>query len=298
MPVTVSLLVPTYNRAEVIAHIWKSWLAQPEVVQLVLVDDGSTQDYRPLLTVLAAACAERGVTLTYLRNDERQGSPAAKNRGIEHCTGEYVLTTDDDIELNADMTHQLLEFTRQHPNAVAGARVVYRRNDEDNAAALARSNGDARAYFRLPHLTLTPWVDTGAPLRTPFVTAVALWPRRYFKQGLRYFTEYGGNGYREETDPQLTVQHCYGAEVWYVPQACCYHLPPRLAYASASGQRRGGRLWFEYWVLRNNVTFLGRHAAYLRNTWNVSYGQALLALLGERFGPQRFKALWRELTTP
>lgn len=295
---SVSLLVPTYNRADVIARIWKSWLALRGLTQIVLVDDGSSQDYQPLLQELRAAAYSQNVELVYLKRDAREGSPAAKNEGLAHCTGDYIITTDDDITLAPDMAETLIEAARaKGPNAVIGARVVYRKDGESEEQALARSRQDRSEYFNPKGLTLVPWAEHAELVRTPFVTAVALWPAHLFKAGLRYFTGYGGNGYREETDPQLSAQSQYGATIWYCAPAICYHLPPAQAYGQKSGQRRGGILWYEYWVVRNNVTFLRRHGQWMKTAWGLPPVATFFGLLKERVGLKRWLTLLKKFNT-
>lgn len=297
MTPSISLLIPSFNRAEVIKHVWQSWLEQEYVAQVVLIDDGSTEDYAPLLAFLKPQFAERGVELTYLRNEERIGSPASKNKGLAVCTGSHILTTDDDIILAKGMCQRLWAFSRVHPNDVIGARIVYLKDDETVEQSLKKADSDTRPYCNTDTMTLTPWVLTPneEAVKVPFVTAVALWPRKLFDQGLRYFEAYGGNGYREETDPQITAQSRYGAQVWYLPTALCYHLPPHLAYSAAGGQRRGGMLWFEYWVLKNNFVFFKRHGEFLKRCWGISTGRATRALLAERFSTRRLKLLLKKV---
>jgi glycosyltransferase involved in cell wall biosynthesis len=289
---TVSLLVPTYNRLHALDRIWESWLAQPEIREIVLVDDGSTQDYAPFVAKLEAAALPTGVRVSYVRNTTRRGAPAARNVGIAECTGGFVLTTDDDIQLAPGMVGQLLEFAARNSGpAIVGARVIYPKDGEPHTAAKSRSDADTGAYYRLPELLLTPWLNPNVNLRAPTVTAVALWPRKLFDQGLRWHEGYGGNGYREETDPQLVAQAVFGAEVWYVPAAECYHLPPAQAYIGASGQRRGGLLWFEYWVQRNNLLFWWRHGAYLSKHWGASRLRGVASLALTRVNPRRIVSM-------
>lgn len=289
---TVTLLVPSYNRLHALELIWQSWLDQPAIREIVLVDDGSTQDYAPFVTKLCAAALPAGVRVTYVRSETRRGAPAARNLGLRECHGDHILTTDDDIRLAPRMVEHLLALgAAARTPVIAGARVIYPRDGEAYLDAKSRSDADTGAYFRLPELLLTPWLNPGRHLRTPTVTAVALWPRELFERGLRWHEGYGGNGYREETDPQLTAQATYGAKVWYVPAAECYHLPPAQAYIGASGQRRGGLLWFEYWVLRNNLLFWWRHGAYLSRHWGASRLLGVLSLAATRVDPRRIRSM-------
>lgn len=288
MATTLTILAPTHDRPEVLARVWPTWMEQQGLAEIVIVDDGSTQDYRDVFREMSAACTARSICLKVLRNDERRGAPAAKNLGLEHCTSQEILTTDDDILLPPNM---VANCRKERPQlmtpVIVGPRVIYLKDGESEEAALARSNQDTSEYFNYRTLTLTPWVNPGTVQAFPFVTAVALWPADLFRRGLRYYEGYGGNGYREETDPQLAACSDFAATVFLVPHAMCFHLPPSLAYANRSGQRRGNRLWFEFWVHYNNLIFLNRFKNRLLLKFKVKPMSAWLTLLFTRFSPAR-----------
>ena len=280
---SLTILVPTHNRPDVLKRVWPSWLLQQGIAQIVVVNDGSTVDYTSVLAELEAECAANGIDLKIINVDMRRGAPAARNLGLSACTSEEIFTTDDDLVLAPD----LIERCRaQRPErlvpVIVGPRVIYLKDDETQARADVRSKEDQCAYFRPGDLTLVPWVDPGSVLRTPFVTALTLWPRQLFDRGLRYCEHYGGNGFREETDPQLQAQTLFGAEIYLTPAAKAFHLPPAIAYSHAGGQRRGGRLWFEYWVHRNNAAFLRRNSSIIRKTAGRSPFSCWLSLLMNR----------------
>ncbi|TXG76609.1 glycosyltransferase [Patescibacteria group bacterium] len=260
MAPTLTILAPTHDRPEVLARVWPTWMEQQGLAEIVIVDDGSTQDYREVFREMSEVCTARSVSLKVLRCDERLGAPAAKNLGLNHCTSQEILTTDDDILLPNSMVAFCREERPQLTTPViVGPRVIYLRDGETEEAALARANQDTSEFFNYRSLTLTPWVNTDTVQAFPFVTAVALWPAELFKRGLRYYEGYGGNGYREETDPQLAAGSDYSALVFLAPHAVCFHLSPSMAYAKRGGQRRGNRLWFEFWVHYNNAIFLARN---------------------------------------
>jgi glycosyltransferase involved in cell wall biosynthesis len=263
-------------------------MEQQGLAEIVIVDDGSTQDYREVFREMSAACTERSISLKVLRSDERRGAPAAKNLGLEHCTSQEILTTDDDILLPKSMVAYCREERPQLTTPViVGPRVIYLKDGESEDAALARANQDTSAYFNYQSLILTPWVNTGTVQAFPFVTAVALWPAELFQRGLRYYEGYGGNGYREETDPQMAACSDFAATVFLVPHAACFHLPPSLAYANRSGQRRGNRIWFEFWVHYNNFIFVNRFRNRLLLAFNIRPMRAWLTLLINRLSPAR-----------
>jgi glycosyltransferase involved in cell wall biosynthesis len=289
---SLTILVPTHDRAPVLARVWHTWLAQSGIVQVVIVDDGSRMDYASVFAELRAACEARAIELVVVRLEQRVGAPAARNAGLVRCTGDEILTTDDDILLGEGMVEAC---RRQRPESagpvIVGSRVIYLRDDESHEAADARSRCDPRAYFRREDLTLVPWVDPGRPIDVPFVTAIALWPRVLFDRGLRYCEAYGGNGFREETDPQIAAQTGFGARVVLANEARAFHLPLSLAYAQGGGQRRHGRMWFEAWALRNNLRFVRRHARYLRERIARPPLACAASLAWSRLGWPRWRGL-------
>jgi len=284
MAPTLTILAPTHDRPEVLARVWPTWMEQQGLAEIVIVDDGSTKDYQEVFREMSDACTARSICLKVLRNNERRGAPAAKNRGLEHCTSQEILTTDDDILLQKSMvTYCREERPQLSTPVIVGPRVIYLKDGESEDAALARANQDTSKYFNYRSLTLTPWVNTGEVKAFPFVTAVALWPAYLFKRGLRYYEGYGGNGYREETDPQLAACADYSAQIFLVPNALCFHLPPSLAYANRSGQRRGNRLWFEFWVHYNNAIFINRNRNAIKKLSLAGYS-CWISMIRDRLG--------------
>ena len=87
----VSVVIPTHNRRELLAHTLGSVLAQRDVtVQVVVVDDGSTDG-------TCDAVANLGdPRVRLVRHDHALGVSAARNRGVVESTGEWVAFLDDD----------------------------------------------------------------------------------------------------------------------------------------------------------------------------------------------------------
>ena len=86
-----SIVIPTYNRADllkramgsVLEQTWSDW-------ELIVIDDASTDDTP---AVLAACCDPR---VRSLRNDPNRERSASRNRGIEAAEGEYICFLDSD----------------------------------------------------------------------------------------------------------------------------------------------------------------------------------------------------------
>ncbi|MFP8953665.1 glycosyltransferase family 2 protein [Natrialbaceae archaeon A-arb3/5] len=89
----VSVVIPTYNRAETLARAIDSALEQTvDDLEVVVVDDGSTDDTP---SVLATYDDPRVRPVVHATN---RGANVARNTGIEHARGEYIAFLDSDDE--------------------------------------------------------------------------------------------------------------------------------------------------------------------------------------------------------
>lgn len=86
---SVSVVIPSYNRADLIEPTVRSILAQTHpALEILVVDDGSTDN-------TAEVCARFPQPVRYIRQENR-GLPGARNRGIEEARGEWVALCDSD----------------------------------------------------------------------------------------------------------------------------------------------------------------------------------------------------------
>lgn len=99
-----SIVIPTYNHARYLPEAIRSALAQTAPVEVIIVDDGSTDD-----TAVAAA-AVKDARVTYLWQ-QHAGPSAARNFGIEAARGEFVMLLDaDDVIAPSKVEAQLAEM--------------------------------------------------------------------------------------------------------------------------------------------------------------------------------------------
>ena len=85
-----SVVIPTYNRADFLPKAIESVLAQTFADwELIIVDDGSTDNTKDVVSQYS----DSRITYIYQENAERS---AARNNGIAHSVGEYVLFLDSD----------------------------------------------------------------------------------------------------------------------------------------------------------------------------------------------------------
>jgi len=90
---TVSVIIPTYNRAELLERAIKSVLNQTyEELELLVVDDGSSDNTESLV---ARFCDQR---IKYIKHADNIGAPATRNTGIKRSKGKYIAFLDSDDE--------------------------------------------------------------------------------------------------------------------------------------------------------------------------------------------------------
>lgn len=97
----VSVVIPTYNRADCISEAIDSAIAQTyKDYEIIVVDDGSQDNTRDVLK-------QYGDKIKYVYQ-ENKGEAGARNRGIKEAIGEYVAFLDsDDIWLKDKLEKQV-----------------------------------------------------------------------------------------------------------------------------------------------------------------------------------------------
>ncbi|CQR52980.1 MULTISPECIES: glycosyltransferase family 2 protein [Haloferax] len=90
---TVSVIIPTYNRADALPRAIDSALDQTlSDVEVIVVDDASTDDTASVVT------AYDDPRVNYLVHETNRGGSAARNTGIADASGDYIALLDSDDE--------------------------------------------------------------------------------------------------------------------------------------------------------------------------------------------------------
>jgi glycosyltransferase involved in cell wall biosynthesis len=101
----VSVVVPVYNEAATVGQVVEELLALNLRLEILLVDDGSTDDSPGVLATLAATHAQVEV----LTQPHNQGKGAAVRRGIAESHGDILLIQDADLEYSPSDIPALIE---------------------------------------------------------------------------------------------------------------------------------------------------------------------------------------------
>ena len=106
----VSIIIPTYNRSNLVKEAIDSVLNQTyQDFELIVVDDGSTDDTKAIVS-------QYGNKLNYYLI-EHKGVSAARNYGIEKSSGEYLTFLDSDDLWKKDKLKKQIQFFDKNPEA-------------------------------------------------------------------------------------------------------------------------------------------------------------------------------------
>lgn len=123
----VSVIIPVYNRARLVREAVESVRAQtiPDL-ELIVVDDGSTDDTPAVLAELAAAPPDGRLTVRRIAHDGHPG--AVRNRGAERARGRYLAFLDaDDLWRPQKVERQLALHGRGTAGATGAPRISHTR---------------------------------------------------------------------------------------------------------------------------------------------------------------------------
>lgn len=130
----ISVLAPCYNVADTLPNYLESILNQTyQKIEVIAVDDGSTDDTAKILKNYIPVFAEKKMSLKYIY-EKNAGLGAAINTGLKYVTGDYLCWSDpDDFYFPTSMEKRLQAFYA-HPDCavVSSDAYVFQSNDLRN----------------------------------------------------------------------------------------------------------------------------------------------------------------------
>jgi glycosyltransferase involved in cell wall biosynthesis len=117
----LSAVMPVYNEQVTLREVVAKVLAVPLDIELICVDDGSTDNSRQILSDLQSNHPQVRVLL----QPKNMGKGAALRRGIHEATGDYVIIQDADLEYDpSDYPALLRPLLEGKADVVYGSRFL------------------------------------------------------------------------------------------------------------------------------------------------------------------------------
>jgi glycosyltransferase involved in cell wall biosynthesis len=136
----VSVVIPTYNRAEALSRAIDSVLAQTfGDFEIIVVDDAST-DETPAVVELYD-----DDRIDYRRLDRNHGANVARNKGIEVAEGDLLSFLDSDDELHPEHLERVVDRFLESPDRCAGVYTSFERVNDGLIDVSIASDGEITA---------------------------------------------------------------------------------------------------------------------------------------------------------
>lgn len=122
----VSLIIPVYNSEKYIGSCVESLLSQTyNNIEIIVVDDCSIDDSYKIVRGMA----KNDTRIKIVRQDINGGASRARNAGLEHVTGQWVMFVDSDDRLDSNCLEEMLNAAKQDSSdvVICGMRNQHRK---------------------------------------------------------------------------------------------------------------------------------------------------------------------------
>src|SRR6202158_4788917 len=117
----LSVVMPVYNERATLQEVARRVLAVPLEIELICVDDGSTDGSREILAELQVSHPQIRVEF----QPKNMGKGAALRRGIQESTGDFIIIQDADLEYDpSDYPALLVPLLEGKADVVYGSRFL------------------------------------------------------------------------------------------------------------------------------------------------------------------------------
>ena len=173
-PGLVTIIIPVFNRPEMLREAVASALAQTyRPIEIVIIDDGSTDRTPSVIADLAAAHA--GV-IRALRQ-ENAGPGTARERGRLAARGEFIQYLDSDDLLLPRKLELQVQALRSAPRCGVAYGITHLVNAEGQSRRTPFKGTGRRFEFLFPDLLVDRWWNTHTPLwRREVCDRIGPWP--------------------------------------------------------------------------------------------------------------------------
>ena len=155
----ISIVIPTFNREHLILDAIETCVLQTyRPLEIVVVDDGSTDRTVGFVQNWSNGSSHKDVTLKIIKQ-ENKGGNVARNNGIKNATGEFIAFLDSDDIWNITKLEKQYEFIIQ-ANTIGGVYCGLRQVEVESGKVISDNKRNYTEGFILSHLLIK---DVTAP---------------------------------------------------------------------------------------------------------------------------------------
>lgn len=243
MPI-FSIVVPTYKRKKHVIHLLaslKKFITKQ--TEIILVEQVQNHKKEFLQKSKQEKLNVRYIFLP------KASTPHAKNVGVQHAKGKYIVFFDDDVLLKTSITPFLRNFTKANIAAVNGRSVAKGQKEEP------KRNDTGRITF-LGHFTDGYSSIVPQEIET-LIGCNMCWRKDIFLSLGGFDEEFCGNAIREEADLSLRARE-KGYKLLFDPRVEVLHVR-----AESGGTRKTeGRIQWYFDFFSNETYFFLKHFSF------------------------------------
>lgn len=155
----ISIVIPTFNREHLILDAIETCVLQTyRPLEIVVVDDGSTDRTVGFVQNWSNGSSYKDVTLKIVKQ-ENKGGNVARNNGIKNATGEFIAFLDSDDIWNTTKLEKQYECIIQ-ANTIGGVYCGLRQVEVESGRVISDDKRNYTEGFILSHLLIK---DVTAP---------------------------------------------------------------------------------------------------------------------------------------
>jgi glycosyltransferase involved in cell wall biosynthesis len=221
-PPTLSVIIPTYNRKDLLRETLDSLAEQTypsDHFEVIVVDDGSTDG-----TAAIAAVAFPFILRYFWQRN--QGDAAARNLGARQSQADILVFLDDDILVEAGyLTHLIQAYDMGQNNIVIGTCNLW----------LAETTPFSKSLYVSPALDHVQPI-TEVSFRDVYSNNMSLRREAYFKIGMMQGLDFPGSSMWCDLDFDYRAYQ-QGYKFWRSSKAICWHRDHTLSSLDAHKKR-------------------------------------------------------------
>ncbi|HEV2413131.1 MAG TPA: glycosyltransferase family 2 protein [Candidatus Saccharimonadales bacterium] len=256
----VSVVIPTKDRLRFLKKAIAMYLKYPEVGEIIVVIDGSTDGTKEYLESLA----RKEPRLVYVDNGTNRGIPYSRNRGISAAKYDYIFSTEDDLEVTGAFFSVLLNHLQKTHADVISGRNIFRFDWESAEQAIRRTDKLPGNPVNLKRIEINTSMRIENDQSQLMIASPMLFRTDVFKQ-VRFDEIYKVNFWREETDFQISCLE-KGYKLISCPHAVSFNY---VIKNDKGGIHTHDGLIRSKWVIRNNWAFIKKHGEFIDSNFDI-----------------------------